>query len=91
MTPHGYDNTLVTLKQSVERLKKREIDMSELDESSELGDQLGLDSLDLLELRFDIEEAWSIRLEDHEAAQLRTVGDVVDLIHYKLNLVPTAT
>lgn len=80
-----------TLKRSVERLKKRQINMKEMTEDSELFNQLGLDSLDLLEMRFDIEESWNIQLEDKEAANLRTVRDVVDLIQNKVGMAPSAS
>ena len=80
-----------TLKKSVERLKKRQINMKEMTEDSELFNQLGLDSLDLLEMRFDIEESCNIQLEDKEAARLRTVRDVVDLIQVKKGIAPSGS
>lgn len=74
------------LKRSVKRLKGRQFDLDNMTEDADLFDQLGLDSLDLLEMRFDIEESWDIKLEDSEAEQLRTVQDVVELIQQKIGV-----
>ena len=43
-------------------------------------EDIGLASLDLLELRFELEERWKTRITDEEAIRLKTVRDVVDLI-----------
>ena len=45
---------------------------------------LGLDSLQLTELLFEIEERLNVKIADDEAAKLRTVGDLVSLIESKL-------
>lgn len=44
---------------------------------------LGLDSLDLVELVFQFEEALGVQFEDDELAGLKTVQDVVTLIESK--------
>ncbi len=44
---------------------------------------LGLDSLDLVELVFQFEEALGVQFEDDELASLKTVQDVVTLIESK--------
>lgn len=74
------------LKRSVQRLKGRQYNLDQMTEDATLFEELGLDSLDLLEMRFDIEEAWSIKLDDQEAERLRTVRDVVNLIQQKVEL-----
>ena len=45
---------------------------------------LGLDSLQLTELLFEIEERLSVKITDDEAMKLRTVGDLITLIESKL-------
>jgi acyl carrier protein len=45
---------------------------------------LGLDSLQLTELLFEIEERLGARIADEEAMKLRTVGDLITLIETKL-------
>jgi len=43
-------------------------------------DQLGADSLDLVELSMNLEEKFNISIEDEDIAELKTVGDVVAYI-----------
>ena len=50
---------------------------------AELGKDVGLDSLDTMELTVALEERWSVELPDSEVEQLRTVRDAVDLIERK--------
>ena len=57
---------------------------AELAEDEELREGLGLDSLQLTELLFEIEEKFGAKIADEEAMQLRTVGDLMDLIESKL-------
>lgn len=42
---------------------------------------LGLDSLDIIELLMDIEDNFEIEISDEEAEKAILVGDLVDLIH----------
>lgn len=41
-------------------------------------EELGLDSLDLVDLTLAVEEETGIKLEDEELEDVRTVGDAVD-------------
>ena len=50
---------------------------------AELGKDVGLDSLDTMELTVALEERWNVELPDSEVEQLRTVRDAVDLIERK--------
>ena len=44
---------------------------------------LGLDSLQMTEVMFEIEEKLNAKIEDAEAMELATVGDLIDLIAKK--------
>ena len=44
-------------------------------------DDLGADSIDLIELIMNLEEEYGISISDEEAVKLKTVGDVVDFIN----------
>jgi len=44
---------------------------------------LGLDSLQLTELLFEVEERLGAKIADEEAMKLRTVGDLITLIESK--------
>jgi len=45
---------------------------------------IGLDSLQIVELLFEIEENIGPKIEDEEAQSIRTVGQLLDLIQKKL-------
>ena len=47
-------------------------------------DDLGADSLDLVELVMAMEEAFEMEISDEEAEKLRTVKDVLDFVKSKL-------
>lgn len=51
--------------------------------SSDFKKDIGLDSLDLVEILMSVEEQWGIIIDDDETASLKTVGDVVALIEKK--------
>ena len=64
-------------------ISSRVKDASSITMESSLKD-LGLDSLDLLEIVTDSEEAFNIRFEDDELVNFKTVGDVVRSAQGKL-------
>jgi len=46
-------------------------------------DDLGADSLDIVELLMEMEEAFGIEIADEELEKIRTVKDVVDFLRQK--------
>jgi acyl carrier protein len=52
------------------------VDVSEMKSDANILDDLGADSLDVVELVMAIEETFDIEISDDEAEDLRTVGDV---------------
>jgi acyl carrier protein len=65
----------------VERLRQLvsdqlSVDVSKMKSEANIIDDLGADSLDLVELVMAIEETFDIEVSDEEAEVLRTVGDV---------------
>ena len=48
-------------------------------------EDLGADSLDIVELIMSFEEGFDIEIPDEEAEQIRKVQDVLDFIQKKLN------
>lgn len=51
--------------------------------NTNLLDELGLDSVDLVEIIMDIEETFEISIADEEIQQVKTVNDLVALIKSK--------
>ena len=72
-------NSLDTVKSI---LAKRGVDVSGLKEDNSL-QELGLDSLDLVEVMLEIEDALKIEFTSNEIASLTTLKDVSDLINSK--------
>ena len=56
------------------------IDPEEITMESSFIDDLGADSLDIVELLMALEEEFDIEIPDEEAEKLVTVGDAVDYI-----------
>ena len=50
---------------------------------SEIIKDLGADSLDVVEMLLDLEKEYGIEISDESAAELKTVGDIVNLIDKK--------
>jgi acyl carrier protein len=46
-------------------------------------DDLGADSLDLVELIMEMEENFGIQIADDELEKIRTIKDVIDFLHSK--------
>ena len=57
--------------------------VNSISDASELSD-LGIDSIDMVELIMDLEEEFDIRIHDDDAGEVRTVGDAVRVVHASL-------
>ena len=57
-----------------------ERDLNEVKGESSFIDDLGADSLDIVELVMKMEEEFSIEIPDEEAEKIKTVNDVVNYI-----------
>ena len=58
--------------------------VNSLSDASELSADLGIDSLDHVNLIFDLEVEFDIRIGDDDAEGVRTVGDVVRIVQASL-------
>jgi acyl carrier protein len=56
------------------------VDPDSVNEATNLRDDLEADSLDLYTMLQELEDRWSIRIEDDQAAGIETVGQAVDLV-----------
>ena len=71
-----------------ERLKKllvNAVDCAEddINMDANLSDDLGIDSLDFVELSMEIEGEFNIIIADSDMAGIKTVGDIVKLVESK--------
>lgn len=73
-----------------DRIKKIIIDHTDIEENkitldSSFSDDLGADSLDVVEIVMALEEQFEIEITDEEAQNLNTLKDTVDLVNNKLS------
>lgn len=54
-------------------------------------DELNIDSLDKINISFEVEEAFNIEIPDEALSTLRTVGDMVEGVTKLRTAVPSAT
>lgn len=55
-------------------------DASTVTMESSLKDDVGIDSVDMVEFVLELEKTFQIEIPDAKGAQLKTVGQVVDLV-----------
>ena len=75
----------MTLEERVIKLVMEQLDVTREEcvlEASFI-DDLGADSLDLVELIMEMEEAFGIEIADEELEKIRTIKDVIDFIKSK--------
>ncbi|MBO7525681.1 MAG: acyl carrier protein [Clostridia bacterium] len=59
------------------------IDQGKITLNSKIVEDLGADSLDVVELLVSLEEEYNVKVSDEEASGIHTVGDIVALIDEK--------
>ena len=64
--------------------KQLRIDINTLSPDTNIIEDLGADSLDVVEMLMAIEENFGITVSDEEAITLKTISDVADFIERKL-------
>ncbi|MBO5983126.1 MAG: acyl carrier protein [Clostridia bacterium] len=60
-------------------------DPASINENTNIVDDIGCDSLDVVEMLMAVEAKYGFELDNDEAIGLKTVGEVVKLIESKLN------
>lgn len=63
---------------------KLELDVSDIDDDSEIAADLGADSLDTVEIVMAMEDEFEIEILDSEFERIRTVADYAKVIATKL-------
>ena len=71
------------VKKTVSEILAKRVDISNLKEEDLLMD-IGLDSLDLVEVMLEIEDALGFEFDSEEIANLSTLQSVLDLINSKI-------
>ncbi len=60
--------------------KELEVDVKQLSPEAKFIEDLGADSLDIVELVMELEEAFGIDIPDEDADKLKTVGDAMNYL-----------
>ncbi len=60
------------------------VDAAQVTPAASFGDDLGADSLDLVELVMALEETFDIEVAEDELKEIKTVGEAFELIYAKL-------
>jgi acyl carrier protein len=66
-----------------EHLVGRGVDADKVTTEADLQKDLGLDSLDTVEMTVGLEDRFDIEIPDEELENVRTVNDAIDLIEQK--------
>jgi len=61
------------------------VDPSAVTPEKHLKFDLGLDSLDVAEMVYEMEETFGIQIPDDSADKIQKISDTVDFIHQKMN------
>ena len=73
----------ITIKIKEIMVDKLGVEASCLETKASFSDDLGLDSLDILETFTELEKEFDIKITDEDAERLTTVGSVIDYIMAK--------
>lgn len=65
-------------------MSEKDIDVSEITLETSLKKDIGLDSLDLIDLTMEIERGFNFIISDQEVQKWGTLGDVIKYIQNKL-------
>ena len=65
-------------------MDRLDVEESQISDTASFVEDLGADSLDIVELIMGIEEEFDIEIPDEDAEKLKTVGDAISYISQKL-------
>ncbi len=70
------------MKEKIKELlaKQLRVDINDINENTDIMDDLGADSLDIVEMLQTIECDFGIVIPDEDVQSLRTIGDVADYL-----------
>jgi acyl carrier protein len=79
---HTGDRTMAAVDEKVKQIivEQLQVDEAEVTPGASFQEDLGADSLDVVELVMQFEEAFDIQIPDEDAEKIKTVKDAVDYI-----------
>ncbi|MBT1247363.1 MULTISPECIES: acyl carrier protein [unclassified Thermosipho (in: thermotogales)] len=64
--------------------EKLDVPIEDIDESSNIIDDLGADSLDVVDLVMILEDEYGVKIEDDELERIATIEDLLNILEPKL-------
>jgi acyl carrier protein len=61
------------------------LELYQLQDSAHLQEDLGIDSLDIIELKMEIENKFDIKISEEEAEKMHTVGSIIRFVQEKMH------
>jgi acyl carrier protein len=61
------------------------LEQYQLQDSAHLQDDLGIDSLDIIELKMEIENKFDIKITEEEAEKMHTIGSIIRCVQNKMH------
>lgn len=80
MTTDSRVRLIEELKPALLQASNGRAKLDHVNENALIIEDIGLASLDLLELRFELEDRWKTRITDEEPIRMKTIGDILELI-----------
>ena len=78
------EDITTTVKKSIARITS--IDLGRISDHASYKDDLGLDSLTILEIAVDAEYHFRVKISDDDLGEIRTVDDTVRMVQQYLSL-----
>ncbi|WP_327404289.1 acyl carrier protein [Streptomyces sp. NBC_01288] len=72
----------LTVRTAVSEVLGTEVD--DIDETTDLGNDFGIDSLELMDVGARLENALRVKIQVSDLLEARTVGDAVDLLERRM-------
>lgn len=76
------DDVMEELKNLMKSASREKVDWDQVTEASTI-ESLGFDSLTVLDLIYDIQQAFDLEFDAEELVDVRTVGQLGDFLHQK--------
>jgi|SaaInl0LU_22_DNA_1037365.scaffolds.fasta_scaffold10781_3 acyl carrier protein len=72
----------MTIKEKIYEIvaRRTKTNISDLDNDMSLKKDLGADSIDTVEIMFDIEEYYTISIDDIDAETINTIDDAINIV-----------
>lgn len=75
-----------TMEETIREIiaKQLRIDADDIDEFSDIMDDLNADSLDVVEILMEIEDNFGVNIPDEDLVEIRTFRDVCDYVEHNM-------